>query len=939
MLFLSCTKEVGFLNTDIQELSFPVEGGSKTLVVKCDGDWAINVPKGVYWCTASELSGNGESQISVIAASNAGGQKRQTTLTISAAGVEDVKVNIVQAGAGTNNPGSDSDVVSPEPASGISVVPSLPNADEACTIQFNPDKSNPLYGHTGELYGHLGVVYDGEWSFVPSDWGTTDEKVHFTKVGDNSWELKLEPSIREYFGSGETPVNMIAIIVRSADGSIKSHPQDQFNSVVDDKYQYAPFVPEQVVYEPLPQGATYGINYNKDNSVTFALYDRTHTSYCYIVGDWNNWERVPEGAMKRDKDANCWWITLSGFDPDKEYRFQYRVGTDTDSDLRLSDPYTEIVYDQWNDQYIPGCPSFPEGAKALVSAFQINRPEYNWKHKDFKVEDKNDLVIYELLLRDFSETKNLAGAKAQLDYLQTLGINAIELMPIQEFDGNLSWGYNPNHYFALDKAYGTREEYKDFIDECHARGIAVLVDVVFNHLTGISTLVKLGDTELYNEVATHPFSVFSDLNHENPFIRAHIKQSLEYLLTEYDVDGFRFDLSKGLTQKNSGSSVSSWSAYDASRIAILKDYYQHIHSVNPDAVMILEHFADGGEEKELAQAGMQLWRNCNYAYSSVMSGNSEDISAAYSNQPFGGFVSYMESHDEQRICYGKTVSVESVSWGICGTITGWGTDPDITLSKDGAFYSSKSVEFGADDMFKIRGNSTWDDAYNYGASAKGYKLPLNSDYKLTLGSSSQDMAVPAAGSYDIYFSPEAGKVWLMEQGKRPEEPETDDVFAAAMRRAGCCAAFFLTVPGPKMIWQFGELGYDISGGNGDTSEKPVMTEEYLANKDRKALYDTYCGLLKFRKENPRFFDADASFRWYVSKSDWDYGRFIFSSVDGKQFAVIGNFTSTTKDITALMPENGEWKEYEAFGNNTYNVTDGKLTVNLKPGEFRLVTKF
>ncbi len=939
MLFLSCTKEVGFLNTDIQELSFPVEGGSKTLVVKCDGDWAINVPKGVYWCTASELSGNGESQISVIAASNAGGQKRQTTLTISAAGVEDVKVNIVQAGAGTNNPGSDSDVVSPEPASGISVVPSLPNADEACTIQFNPDKSNPLYGHTGELYGHLGVVYDGEWSFVPSDWGTTDEKVHFTKVGDNSWELKLEPSIREYFGSGETPVNMIAIIVRSADGSIKSHPQDQFNSVVDDKYQYAPFVPEQVVYEPLPQGATYGINYNKDNSVTFALYDRTHTSYCYIVGDWNNWERVPEGAMKRDKDANCWWITLSGFDPDKEYRFQYRVGTDTDSDLRLSDPYTEIVYDQWNDQYIPGCPSFPEGAKALVSAFQINRPEYNWKHKDFKIEDKNDLVIYELLLRDFSETKNLAGAKAQLDYLQTLGINAIELMPIQEFDGNLSWGYNPNHYFALDKAYGTREEYKEFIDECHSRGIAVLVDVVFNHLTGISTLVKLGDTTLYNETATHPFSVFSDLNHENPFIRNHIKQSLEYLLTEYDVDGFRFDLSKGLTQKNSGSSVSSWSAYDASRIAILKDYYQHIHSVNPDAVMILEHFADGGEEKELAQAGMQLWRNCNYAYSSVMSGNSEDISAAYSNQPFGGFVSYMESHDEQRICYGKTVSVESVSWGICGTITGWGTDPDITLSKDGAFYSSKSVEFGADDMFKIRGNSTWDDAYNYGASAKGYKLPLNSDYKLTLGSSSQDMAVPAAGSYDIYFSPEAGKVWLMEQGKRPEEPETDDVFAAAMRRAGCCAAFFLTVPGPKMIWQFGELGYDISGGNGDTSEKPVMTEEYLANKDRKALYDTYCGLLKFRKENPRFFDADASFRWYVSKGDWDYGRFLFSSVDGKQFAVIGNFTSTTKDITALMPENGEWKEYEAFGNNTYNVTDGKLTVNLKPGEFRLVTKF
>ena len=107
MLFLSCTKEVGFLNTDIQQLSFPVEGGSRTLVVKCDGDWVINVPKDVYWCTASEKHGNGETQISVIAASNAGGQKRETIMTISAAGVEDVKVNIVQAGVGSDKPDSD----------------------------------------------------------------------------------------------------------------------------------------------------------------------------------------------------------------------------------------------------------------------------------------------------------------------------------------------------------------------------------------------------------------------------------------------------------------------------------------------------------------------------------------------------------------------------------------------------------------------------------------------------------------------------------------------------------------------------------------------------------------------------------------------------------------------------------------------------------------
>ena len=100
-----------------------------------------------------------------------------------------------------------------------------------------------------------------------------------------------------------------------------------------------------------------------------------------------------------------------------------------------------------------------------MSAFQINRPEYNWKIKDYNVADKNDIVIYELHLRDFSATHDLSGAEEKLDYLENLGINAIELMPVQEFDGNNSWGYDPCSYFALDKAYGTREHYKAFVDE------------------------------------------------------------------------------------------------------------------------------------------------------------------------------------------------------------------------------------------------------------------------------------------------------------------------------------------------------------------------------------------------------------------------------------------------------------------------------------------
>ena len=165
--------------------------------------------------------------------------------------------------------------------------------------------------------------------------------------------------------------------------------------------------------------------------------------------------------------------------------------------------------------------------------------------------------------------------------------------------------------------------------------------------------------------------------------------------------------------------------------------------------------------------------------------------------------------------------------------------------------------------------------------------------------------------------------------------------SARMKREALNAAFFLTVPGPKMIWQFEELGYDISiEENGRTGKKPVHWD-YLEDADRKALHDTYASLMKFRKENPRFFYSDADFTWYVSDGNWDDGRFAYSTVDGKSFAVIGNFSLTKKDITAWLPKSGIWKDYPAFGSGTYNVTkdtDGhnSLTVNLAPGEFKLI---
>ena len=474
----------------------------------------------------------------------------------------------------------------------------------------------------------------------------------------------------------------------------------------------------------------------------------------------------------------------------------------------------------------------------------MNKDVYNWTSTGFKIADQNDLVIYEMHFRDFTSTGDIPGALGKLDYLSSLGVNAVELMPIQEFDGNDSWGYNPCSYFALDKAYGTRNMYKQFIDGCHARGMAVIVDVVYNQATGAHPYAKLywdsknnktaSDNPWFNVDAPHPYSVFHDWNHEYQPFREHVKESLKYLMAEYHVDGFRFDLTKGFTNKKSDEGTAS--NYDQSRVDILTDYTKSVKSYNPNAVVILEHFCETSEEKVLANAGAKVWRNLNNAYCQAAMGKSSGSGFeglwTGSAMPFGAYVGFMESHDEERTAY------KALKEGVSG----------------------------------ISGDSN---------------------------------------------------------------------LAARMKREALNAAFFLTVPGPKMLWQFEELGYDISiEQNGRTGKKPVHWD-YLDDADRKALHDTYASLMKFRKENPRFFSSDADFSWYVSGGNWNDGRFVYCTVDGNAFAVIGNFSLEKKDITAWLPKPGTWKVYPGFGSGSYNVTtdaDGhnSLTVNLDSSDFKLL---
>ena len=702
-----------------------------------------------------------------------------------------------------------------------------------------------------------------------------------------------------------------------------------------------------ITQQPMPAGLKHGINYNEDGSVTFVFYDKDKSGrshdYAYLIGEFNGWKVSNQYAMNRDSATGCWWYTLTDMAPRKEYMFQYYLGYFSEDEGRAyADPYSEVVYEIY-DRYIsnttyPGLKAYPSGTKGAISSFQIEQDEYPWEIEDYQIKDGNDLVIYELHFRDFTATGDINGAMEKMDYLENLGVTAIELMPIQEFDGSDSWGYNPISYFALEKSYGTREMYKKFIDECHKRDIAVLVDVVYNHahenhaMAGLyfdwKKYVPTENNPWFNVAAPHPHSVFHDWNHEEQMVRDHVKQSLTYLIEEYKIDGFRFDLTKGFTNFYSGDNDGVASRYDASRVAILKDYAAHIKSVDPNAVVILEHFVDA-ENYDLGKEGIKVWRNVNYEGISAVHGSAGNFGNLWTggSVAFGTYVGYFESHDEERMCYGA-MKGGAETWGLVGTINEWGKTPDIAMEADGKFFVAKEVEFTKEDMFKIRGNGEWNDAYNYGGSVKGAALPLETPFTLTLGSGSQDMAAPAAGTYDVYFCPAVSQIWMMPVGKRPAEPvyEEIDPLELAMRRAGASAAFLLTVPGPKMIWQFGEIGYDVSIEEGGRTGRKPLHWEYFDVPERRALYDTYAGLLRFRRENPRFFDMDAGFEWAPSAAV----KTIKGSVDGKTFYVVGNFGTSTVNHT--LPA-GTWKDYF---NNGASVS-GNIT--LQQGEFKLLTSF
>ena len=408
-----------------------------------------------------------------------------------------------------------------------------------------------------------------------------------------------------------------------------------------------------------PAGVSNGIYYGADGtSVTLCTYAASKTESAkrvFLLGDMTDWKLKAEYQLY--KDGNYFWITLTGLTPGKEYRFQYAVERADGVKKLISDLYSEKVLhpdDQYEPKKVdPDLLDYPtgKGANGYVTVIQPGKPKYEWSEAtlNFKRPNKNNLVIYELWIYDYTEGRSLKGLMKRLDYIQNLGVNAIELMPICEFDGNYNWGYSPNHYFAPDRAYGSETMYKEFIDECHKRGIPVILDMVFNHATGLNPMNKLypygsdlANNPWFNVNVPHSDNVYEDWNHGFAPAKEMFTRALKYWLTEYKVDGFRLDLSHGLCSDQPNTSVAN-----------LKYYYDNgVKAVAPDAYMILEHWGGsmGTERPQLISYGMQCWNNTSNAYCQTAMGWLKD-GDGFGDASKDGYVSYCESHDEERMQY------------------------------------------------------------------------------------------------------------------------------------------------------------------------------------------------------------------------------------------------------------------------------------------------
>ena len=533
-------------------------------------------------------------------------------------------------------------------------------------ITFDPAGGNGGMVGATKCYAHTGLITsastsDSDWKNVIGSWRSATQP-QLTATNDGKWQLTID-NIFTFYGVPEnTNIKKLAFVFHDGPGGTKEGKAASGDIFVVLGEATAADIWEAVegvtpTTKARPAGVSNGIYYGTDGtSVTLCTYAASKTEAAkrvFLLGDMTDWKLSKDYQLY--KDGNYFWITLTGLTKGKEYRFQYAVERADGVRKQICDIYSEKVLhpdDQYEPKKVdPTLISYPtKGADGgYVTVIRPGKAEYAWSDAtlNFKRPNKENLIIYEAWVYDYTAARTFKGLMNRLDYIQNLGVNAIELMPVSEFEGNISWGYNPTLYFAVDKTYGKPEDLKALIDECHKRGIAVILDMVFNHTKGTNPMAKLypyGNDLQYNPwFSTNPpegdNGYGEEWNHDFGPAHEMFTRAFAYWLKEYKIDGYRLDLSHGLCG-NTNNAISN-----------LKDYYQNgVQATSPGAYMILEHWGNG--QDQLISVGMQCWTGnvITNAYCQTAMGWLKD-GDGFDGANRAGYVSYAESHDEERMQY------------------------------------------------------------------------------------------------------------------------------------------------------------------------------------------------------------------------------------------------------------------------------------------------
>ena len=676
------------------------------------------------------------------------------------------------------------------------------------------------------------------------------------------------------------------IVVKTSSGTsfshyaigLTEHTDFELSATDGNSTQTIPFKvfvkPQSLNEVSVPIGMEDGINFHENDASKATLVLSAPTKdFVYVSGSFNNYNPGEEFLMNQDPTTGKFWLEINNLIPTQINTYQYWVYdvspvTDSPQIVKTADPYSTLVLSPFDDDYIPettypDLPSYPTGQSREVTVLQTGQSEYNWQVTNFNKPAKEDLVIYELLIRDFDQNRSFQDLIDRVSYFKNLNINAIQLMPIMEFEGNESWGYNPAFHLALDKFYGTPTKFKELVDTFHQNDIAVILDLALNHAFGRAPGVRMwmddpdgngwgdpsSENPYFNTEAKHSYSVGSDFNHQSDLTKYFTKRIIKHWIEEYKIDGFRWDLTKGFTQDCGPSDDGCTNNYQADRVAVLKEYADYSWSLDPNHYVIFEHLGGGNEEREWANyrldegKGIMMWGKMTNPYNQLSMGFGSDASIERMRSESRGFngkrlVGYAESHDEERLMY-------------------------------------RNLQYG---------NSS------------------NSNHNIKN-------------------------------------------LNTALSRMSAIGAVTLLVPGPKMIWHFGELGMQQSlntcpdGTVGDCrlDTKPQLQwdENWLNIAQRKQIYDDW-SMINSLKRNNEVFRANSAISPYNNNNllqrvyVWDDN---LSDTSLKNVVILANFDVNTQSITAGFPYIGTW--YDIMDNSNFEVNDTNQGISLQPGEFKI----